>query len=237
MEIFAVGLFAAVLSYLAHNNGLTPVGLIRPTPKGGSVLEKRLASAVSHQSSAYRAAFLPQTVASFLIPARADPLLSSKSVASFFKKLSAFCHQPSKEVEPLKVQHRGVKSSLFDPGLFNLRPSTFDSLRPPNGGFVPDFSNGRSFVIKQIGGFVFQKTLSFQPSAVSGSRTVEASTSRSQEQSLRPGLFNLRPSTFNSLRPPNGGFVPDFSKGRSFVIKQIGGFVFQKNSQLSAISH
>src|SRR5208282_604041 len=37
----------------------------------------------------------PQTVASFLIFPRADPLLSSKSVASFFKKLSAFSHQPS----------------------------------------------------------------------------------------------------------------------------------------------
>jgi len=34
-------------------------------------------------------------VASFLIPARPDPLLSINSVASFFKKLSAFSHQPS----------------------------------------------------------------------------------------------------------------------------------------------
>jgi len=31
------------------------------------------------------------------------------------------------------------------------------------GGFVPHFRWRRSFVIKQIGGFVFQKALSFQP--------------------------------------------------------------------------
>jgi len=35
-------------------------------------------------------------------------------------------------------------------------------------------------------------------------------------------------------KPPNGGFVPDFRKSRSFVINQIGGFVFEK--KLSAIS-
>jgi hypothetical protein len=36
-----------------------------------------------------------QAVASFLIPSRADPLLSIKSVASFFKKLSALSSQLS----------------------------------------------------------------------------------------------------------------------------------------------
>jgi len=35
----------------------------------------------------------------------------------------------------------------------------------PNGGFVPDFSDGRRFVIKQIGGFVFWKGFTFQISA------------------------------------------------------------------------
>jgi len=37
----------------------------------------------------------------------------------------------------------------------------------PNGGFVPDSGKARSFVINQLGGFVFQKALSFQLSAVS----------------------------------------------------------------------
>jgi hypothetical protein len=35
-----------------------------------------------------------------------------------------------------------------------------------NGGFVPDSAKARSFVINQIGGFVFKKALSFQPSVV-----------------------------------------------------------------------
>jgi len=48
---------------------------------------------------------------------------------------------------------------------------------------------------------------------------------------LSPDFFNLKPSTFNSSSP-NGGFVPDFAKGRSFVINQIGGFVFQEFSVL-----
>jgi len=36
----------------------------------------------------------------------------------------------------------------------------------PNGGLVPDSGEGRSFVINQIGGFVFQRTCAFslQPS-------------------------------------------------------------------------
>jgi len=44
-------------------------------------------------------------------------------------------------------------------------------------------------------------------------------------------------SAVDRLPPSDGGFVPDFAKGRSFVIMQIGGFVFQNNSQLSAVSH
>ncbi|MGO9274624.1 MAG: hypothetical protein ACLQOO_31070 [Terriglobia bacterium] len=39
-------------------------------------------------------------------------------------------------------------------------------LLPPNGGFVPDSAEGRSFVIKQIGGFVFQKTSALQVSVI-----------------------------------------------------------------------
>jgi len=35
----------------------------------------------------------------------------------------------------------------------------------------------------------------------------------------------------------NGGFVPDSDRPRSFVIVQIGGFVFQKSSQLSGVSY
>ncbi len=66
---------------------------------GPFVFEKL--SAVSHQLAEPPTAFcLPPaafwfpTVASFLIPSMADPLLSCKSVASFFKKHSAFSHQP-----------------------------------------------------------------------------------------------------------------------------------------------
>jgi len=97
---------------------------------------------------------------------------------------------------------------------------------------------GQTFVIRQIGGFVFQKTLSFQPSAISRSRTVEGFKVEELSEVPGPEPFNLRPSTFNSSSAPNGGFVPDSAKGRSFVINQIGGFVFQEalRFQPSAIS-
>ncbi|MGO9268738.1 MAG: hypothetical protein ACLQOO_00505 [Terriglobia bacterium] len=88
-------------------------------------------------------------------------MLSSKSVASFSKKLSAFSRQPSEEVEPLKVQGRTVKSKRWFE-LFDIQHSTFDPSPVPKGGFVPHSAKGRSFVIKQIGGFVFQKNPSFQ---------------------------------------------------------------------------
>ena|SRR5208282_1875204 len=45
------------------------------------------------------------------------------------------------------------------------------------------------------------------------------------------------PSACRPPSMPNGGFVPNFGRGRSFVINQIGGFVFQKSSRLSAVSH
>ncbi len=109
----------------------------------------------------------PSTVGSYPIPINPDPLLSCKSVASFFKKLSAFGHQPSEEVEQSRVlrsnsQERSLVSRTSS--TFDLQPSTFNS-SSPNGGFVPHFRRARSFVIMQIGGFVFQKALSFQPSA------------------------------------------------------------------------
>src|SRR5208282_6685842 len=43
-----------------------------------------------------------------------------------------------------------------------LPAPTADCLERSNGGFVPDFSKSWSFVFKPIGGFVFQKALSFQ---------------------------------------------------------------------------
>jgi len=97
-------------------------------------------------------------VASFLISAYADPLLSIKSVASFFEKLSAFSRQPSASRSPEAhvVPHFAIcplpfafcRSLLLAYGPLN--PSD-----PQNGGFVPHFRKVRSFVINQIGGFVF----------------------------------------------------------------------------------
>jgi len=61
--------------------------------------------------------------------------------------------------------------------------------------------------------------------------------SRFKVEELRRRSFGLDSSTFdirhfNSSLPPNGGFVPDLDEGQSFVIKQIGGFVFQKFSAI-----
>jgi len=74
-----------------------------------------------------------------------------------FEKPSALSHQPSGEVERLMVKGRRAKNRSLgsDSSTFNIRPSTL--LSRPNGGFVPDFSTARSFIIKQIGGFVLQK--------------------------------------------------------------------------------
>src|SRR5208282_1029475 len=80
-----------------------------------------------------------------------------KQIGGFvFKKLSAFSRQPSVF---------GFLPFAFCPCLFLLFLPTADALCPANGGFVPDSGQARSFIIKQIGGFVFQKALSFQPSA------------------------------------------------------------------------
>jgi len=97
-------------------------------------------------------------------------------------------------------------------------------LLAPNGGFVPHFRGARSFVIMQIGGFVFQKAFSFRLSAIRRSRTVEGPRSSSQEPV--PGPPTPQPSTFDLELL--FGFVPHFRRARSFVIMQIGGFVFQK---------
>jgi len=104
-------------------------------------------------------------VGSFLIPNNADPLLSSKSVASFFKKLSAFSHQSS-EVEPLKVQVEELRAELV-----RLDSSTFDldlrlSFWPQAVAsflFLP--SADPLLSINSVASF-FKKALSFHPSAV-----------------------------------------------------------------------
>ena len=60
-----------------------------------------------------------------------------------------------------------IQKNLFG-GLALLWLCSFGDLaiRSPNGGFVPDPDESRSFVIKQIRGFVFKKALSYQPSAL-----------------------------------------------------------------------
>src|SRR5208337_1022273 len=105
-----------------------------------------------------------------------SPILCYQSTPwlRFSKKLSVFSHQPSEVVRPLKVQGRRVTSSPLgrDSWTFDIRRSTFNSLFwPQNGGFVPDFSTARSFIINQLGGFVFQEVLRFQRSAVRRNQT------------------------------------------------------------------
>ena len=159
--------------------------------------------------------------------------------------------------------------------LFNPRPSTFC---PKIGGFVSDSAKARSFVINQIGGFVFQKNAAFsdRPSACLDTPPPSAFCLLDSADRLPPtpsaptvasflvlvkarsfvvnqiGGFIFgwplswhatppssatafcRPCAANAFPAPNGGFVPDSSKARSFVINQLGGFVFQK-TLLSAI--
>ena len=67
-----------------------------------------------------------------------------------------------------------------------------------NGGFVPDFCKGRSFVIMQIGGFVFQKVLSFQPSARGFQILIVPPTSRESSEARLP-----RPSDWSDCPLPN----------------------------------
>ncbi len=159
-------------------------------------------------------------VASFPILAKPDPLLSSKSVASFFKssqfsavnrQLPDFARLPPNAIS-LLLTARSVTAFCRLP------------LSPANGGFVPDSGEAWSFIIKQIGGFVFQKlsALSRQLSA-SGLRAPSA-------QCLLPAAdCPLRNCLLLTLSAPrNGGFVPNSGEARSFIIKQIRGFVFRK---------
>jgi len=88
---------------------------------------------------------LPPTVASFLIPPTSNPLLSIKSVASFCKSSQHSAISDRFPVLPSRPcpTHKGTASR-----------------RQPiaaNRGFVPDSADVQSFVINQIGGFVFQK--------------------------------------------------------------------------------
>jgi len=102
-----------------------------------------------------------QTVASFPITPMSSHLFSGKSVASFLKS-----HQLSAISLQKKSNRRRCKVEELRAGPWNL--SAFDSSSrpattwPPNGGFVPHHAKDQSFVIKQIGGFVFEK-----PSAIS----------------------------------------------------------------------
>jgi len=76
-----------------------------------------------------------------------------------------------------------------------LLPST-----PSFGGFVPDFFTARSFVFKQIGGFVFQKKLCASRHGLSGSRA----SAKPEPRVPKSRLFRV--SIFHFLR-----FVPSFS--------------------------
>jgi hypothetical protein len=100
-------------------------------------------------------------VASFLISASPDPLFSCKSVASFFKKIN-FSFQPSAfSFQPLV--RRRLPPTRSNPTTTTALCLLLSAFQPGNGGFVPDFSTTRPFVFMQIGGFVFEKIVSFQP--------------------------------------------------------------------------
>jgi len=132
----------------------------------------------------------------------------------------------------------GPKSKDQANGLSTIR--LFNSTSwPPNGGFVPIFSKSRPFVINQLGGFVFQRALSFshQPRGRPEARLVLL---------LLPFALCLLHFFPFVVLPPSacwqllsalyGGFVPIFSKPRPFVINQLGGFVFRKLQPL-AVGH
>ena len=83
---------------------------------------------------------LLSSVASFLIFPRADPLLSSKSVASFFKKLSAFSHQRSASEPPesrLVLHFCHLPFAICHPAPDDCDPATDEKSKigscPPNG--------------------------------------------------------------------------------------------------------
>jgi len=68
---------------------------------------------------------------------------------------------------------------------------------------------------------------------------VERGKIRRRPSALTPPLLKFLsmprpfPNCETAFRPQNGGFVPDFVRGQSFVINRIGGFVFQKPSAFS----
>src|SRR5208282_4875385 len=102
------------------------------------------------------------SMGSFLLFIHRLPLFSSKSVASFFQKLSAVSHQPSASRSPRCVLFFTFAICLLPfLSFLGLRPS--GPPHPQNGGFVPRSLKGRSFVINQIGGFVFQKLSALSP--------------------------------------------------------------------------
>jgi len=111
------------------------------------------------------------------------------------------------------------KQSLW---VWTLRPSRFDfsTLLSQNGGFVPDFHEGRSFVINQLGGFVFQKALRFQPSAIRGLSHIPTILCRLPQPSACQGppfsAFHLPPVCL----PPSSPFRWPFtltSKPREYI--------------------
>jgi len=154
--------------------------------------------------SPYAVYRIPSTfpVASFLVFVRPDPLLSINSVASFFKnsQLSTLGDQLAVPAPPFR------RLPTADCLLPAALPPDY-CLPAPNGGFVPGFRKARSFVINQLGGFVFQKTLSFQPSAASLPRHTAFSPTAYR---WLPPFCRLRCLLPTVFRPPNGGFVPGF---------------------------
>ncbi len=163
-------------------------------------------------------------MASFLIFPRADPLLSIKSVASFFQEFSVLSSQLSaisfrfgpsayRRLPTADCQlpfQRWLRSSKVLGSQFSafshqlpiralyLPPTAHCPLLtanwPSNGGFVPDFFKGRSFVINQIGGFVFQKFAVLRTFKImAGALSPE---SRERRLTTAPGRFRkmLRPA-------------------------------------------
>src|SRR5208282_3891738 len=92
-------------------------------------------------------------------------------------------------------------------GIFDIQHSTFDSSPAPNGGFVPDSAKRRSFLINQLGGFVFQKVSAFsrQPSDQVEPLKVEELRTGPWVWTLRHTTFDLRLfSCFASHEPKEG---------------------------------
>jgi hypothetical protein len=155
-----------------------------------------------------------QTVPSFLTFPTAGPLLSSKSVASFFKKPAGISSKPSEKSNSRTFE---VDQSRAVPlGSRTLRPWIFDvqTRLPPaadTNPFCPQLP--RSFRVSDPdAALCFQQHRGFASServlphqtrrarvkAKAEGGTVEGSTSKkSKEQALEPGLLNLRHSTFN----------------------------------------